>query len=122
MGEPSSEAVRSQMTPKSLMRIYNKIEFPPEASGCWIWKATKNTRGGYGRVRFQGRLWLAHRLLYKLLIGEIPTGLTLDHLCRTTACTNPTHLEPVSIGVNIRRSARLCRVCGQALMREGKNG
>jgi hypothetical protein len=35
--------------------------------------------------------------------GEIPDGLMLDHLCRNTACVNPSHLEPVTNSVNVQR-------------------
>lgn len=45
----------------------------------------------------------AHRVAYELLIGPIAAGLELDHLCRTHACVNPAHLEPVTGQVNLLR-------------------
>ena len=39
------------------------------------------------------------------MIGPIPQGLQLDHLCRVRACVNPWHLEPVTALVNSRRSS-----------------
>ena len=68
-----------------------------KTDGCWLW--TGITRFGYGR--FDGRV--AHRLAYELITGAIPVGLELDHLCRTPACVNPAHLEPVTREENIRR-------------------
>jgi len=71
-------------------------------SGCWIWHGYKHSQG-YGRLRVGGRKVLAHRFAYELLIGPIPEGTTLDHLCENPACVNPAHLEPVTQGENMRR-------------------
>ena len=46
---------------------------------------------------------MAHRFAYELLIGPIPSGLTIDHLCRNTGCVNPAHMEPVTRAENARR-------------------
>jgi hypothetical protein len=44
-----------------------------------------------------------HRFAYELLVGPIPAGLVLDHLCRNRLCVNPNHLEPVTNSENPRR-------------------
>jgi hypothetical protein len=106
MTELSAVDARNQATLKRLLRVYNKIAFPPQEDACWLWKGSRNKKGGYGRVRFAGGRWVAHRLTYKLFVGEIPAGLTLDHLCRTPSCVNPTHLEPVTNAENIRRGTQ----------------
>jgi hypothetical protein len=72
-----------------------------DPSGCWLWQGTVNQRTGYGVYRRDP----AHRAVYKLLVGLIPDGLHLDHLCRVRACVNPAHLEPVTQAENNRRSA-----------------
>lgn len=70
---------------------------------CINYKGTiKNT--GYGIWRKNGVSIYAHRLVYELLVGKIPQGYTIDHLCRNKACVNPQHLEAVTQRVNVMRS------------------
>lgn len=72
-------------------------------NGCWLW-TLKPHWTGYGKFKARGkRQVLPHRYAYELLVGPIPAGLTLDHLCRTPLCLNPDHLEPVTMAENIRR-------------------
>jgi hypothetical protein len=72
-------------------------------SGCWVWIKARERRG-YGLFRHDGKTWLAHRWAYERLVGPIPEGLTLDHLCQNTSCVNPAHLEPVTRSENTRRA------------------
>jgi hypothetical protein len=53
----------------------------------------------------------AHRFAYEELVGTIPEGLTLDHLCRVTQCVNPKHLEPVTGSENSIRAHRDKEAC-----------
>jgi hypothetical protein len=77
-----------------------------ESNGCWLWITflKRNMRGvlrrykhvsprEYGRVRYQGKMWPAHRLTYTLLVGPIPFGALLRHKCNTPGCVNPRHLK-----------------------------
>lgn len=63
---------------------------------CWLWTGYINDTG-YGVVWVSPGLAMrnAHRVAYMLLVGPIPDGLVLDHLCRVRHCVNPAHLEPV---------------------------
>jgi hypothetical protein len=65
---------------------------------CWVWVLTLN-ENGYGHAGGK-----AHRRYYERLVGPIPAGLELDHLCNVRACVNPDHLEPVTHADNIRRA------------------
>jgi hypothetical protein len=73
-------------------------------NGCWLWQAAK-TQKGYGMApgTFAGER-AAHRATYSLLVGPIPSGYEIDHLCRVTSCVNPQHLEAVTPQENRRRS------------------
>lgn len=72
-------------------------------TGCWVWTGALSA-GKYGSIFHEGRMQKAHRVMYRLRVGEIPAGLDLDHLCRNTRCCNPAHLEPVSRSENLKRS------------------
>lgn len=82
-------------------RFWSKCT-PEPNSGCWLWLAFVH-HDGYGRFRFSSRMAVAHRVAYAALVGEVPSGLQLDHLCRERSCCNPAHLEPVTQQVNILR-------------------
>jgi hypothetical protein len=85
------------------VRFLSKID----ASGdCWIWTGARNT-DGYGIFGFRDpgvrngvRHQVAHRSAWEILVGPIPDGLVIDHLCRTPACVNPDHIEPVTQRTN----------------------
>jgi hypothetical protein len=70
---------------------------------CWVWTGYTNPEGYAGG---DGR---QHRRVYEQMVGDIPEGLTLDHLCRRPACLNPEHLDPVPIAINIQRGERATR-------------
>lgn len=71
---------------------------------CWVYCGPKDL-GGYGRISGFNQCYMAHRFVYEGLIGLIPAGLQLDHLCRNRSCANPAHLEPVTPVENMRRSS-----------------
>lgn len=87
-------------------RFWSNVD-TDSSDGCWLWKLSVGSHG-YGQVGWwengRSRMVLAHRVSYELLVGPIPDGLQLDHLCRVRLCVNPSHLEAVTQRENILRS------------------
>lgn len=82
-------------------RFWSKVDLDGPG-GCWLWTAGDNGEG-YGRFWTGTGSMQAHRFAYELLVGPIPEGLQIDHLCRVRRCVNPAHLEPVTQRENILR-------------------
>jgi HNH endonuclease len=99
-------------------RMQAKIQ--PASTGCWLWTSALSD-DGYGRFWLDGGPQQAHRAAYELLVGAIPDGLTIDHLCRVRHCVNPDHMEPVTIGENVRRARSLITHCPQGHEYVGHN-
>lgn len=101
---PTSEATFAR-------RFWDRVTIDPD--GCWTWEAP--SKDGYGRILRSGKQYLAHRVAYELLVGAIPEGMQIDHLCHThdeacpggpcrhRSCVNPAHLEPVTQAENKAR-------------------
>lgn len=93
--------------------------------GCWEWKMFKrrSQRGGfYGAtsdpVLGSGRAEGAHRVAYRNLVGPIPEGYEVDHLCVNSLCCNPDHLEAVTPAENKRRTHERGRAANQNTNKE----
>jgi hypothetical protein len=88
------------------VRFWVKVDKSAGPDKCWPWLAGIN-HNGYGVFWLNGKQDLAHRVAYSLAIGEIPSGLHLDHVvdrgCIRRDCVNPAHLEPVTVIVNNQR-------------------
>lgn len=93
---------------------------------CWEWKGSLTSKG-YGSCYYKGRNRGAHRVVYEFLVGKVPEGLQLDHLCRNRKCVNPKHLEPVTGKVNVLRSNAVSAIntakthCPRGHALEGEN-
>lgn len=99
--------------PTSIERFWAKVD---KSGECWLWTGCLN-RDGYGHISDGS---LAHRFSYEIHVGPIPDGLTIDHLCRSRACVNPDHLEPVTLRTNILRGTSPSAV--NAVKTHCKNG
>lgn len=82
-------------------RFWSHVE---KTDTCWLWTGAL-TGNGYGQIRLKdGSRHGVHRFAYELVVGPIPDGLYLDHICRVRNCVRPSHLEPVTPGENLLRS------------------
>lgn len=90
---------------------------------CWEWRGAHST-AGYAQISVEQRVVYAHRFAYEWLIGSIPDGMQLDHICRNRGCVKPAHLEPVTNAENGRRggSAKLTQADAEAIRRELHRG
>lgn len=86
-------------------RFWSRVDRLDGDFACWPWKGRLQP-SGYARFHLPGvgHGMAAHRFAYELLVGPIPDGLQLDHLCRVRHCVNPAHLEPVTGFENVHRS------------------
>lgn len=111
---------RTHFLPRSTAleeRFWSKVDRSAGPQSCWPWLAGLNGYG-YGSIivsKSFGRI-MAHRLAYVLMVGPIPDGMCLDHLCHSAdgscalvndcphrRCVNPAHLEPVTQRENVKR-------------------
>lgn len=87
------------LTPPGWDRFWSKVD-KASAFGCWLWIAGKMR--GHGWFKIGERPFLAHRVAWGWLVGPVPEGLELLHLCDANylpgdityrACVNPAHMK-----------------------------
>ena len=129
------------MDPNKAASILERVDRSSGPGSCWPWTGPPDAYG-YGQVKIKQadgkwRPRRVHRIVYELLVGEIPDGLTIGHDCHDDdlgcpggkgdshrLCCNPDHLSPQKRGENAMRgnspaavNARKtsCSTCGRPL-------
>jgi hypothetical protein len=91
------------LSPALKERFLAKVE---KTEGCWNWTAAK-VHNGYGVFNLPSRQQVAHKVSYRLHVGEVPDGYQLDHMCHNRGCVNPDHLRVVTHKQNQENRAAL---------------
>lgn len=62
-------------------------------TGCWINESHATTKAGYGKIQYNKKSYLIHRLIYELENNIIlrPEDVIM-HSCDNPKCFNPSHL------------------------------
>lgn len=109
VGEMAAYDELPQDTEKLSRRIaaYSEDRKGPLETPCRIWMRSPTSIYGQISVTINGqrKMRYVHRLAFVLRNGATPDGFELHHKCETTRCVNPDHLELVTHGTNVRKSA-----------------
>lgn len=97
------------MNQTAIARFRSKVLIGDDGHWHWTGSLRKN---GYGQFRLSTeKNGYAHRAAYKLYVGPIPEGMTVDHTCELKSCVNPDHLQLLSWEDNHRKWAESVTHC-----------
>lgn len=111
-----------------VMTLEETFYYDPTAPSCLRWARTKYSGRSNGKpqsikgepaggmnqrlhyeVYFEGRLQQAHRLVYRLEVGEIPEGMVIDHINGNRSDNRVENLRAVTSKTNARNRKKSVR-------------
>jgi hypothetical protein len=111
-------------------KLWSKIDkngptpkYHSELGPCWIWTGARNNKGG-ANIRINHKSFLAYRVIYELMVGPIPDGKEIDHICCNghLGCVNPSHLRVATQRENSRNKRYVKNSSGFKGVRRRGNG
>lgn len=85
--DPLSGPPLRARTPQEAMSLYTVQD-----GECTKWTSTIAS-GGYGMICVDGKQIPAHRYVWEVANGPIPSGMVVDHICWNRSCIEITHLR-----------------------------
>jgi hypothetical protein len=92
------------LSPREIQKFFGHVKVSkteswgePEAgipvTPCWEWTGC-TCDDGYGKFRFAGKTWRAHRWIWIRMMGRYcERDEDIHHHCCNAGCVNPAHLE-----------------------------
>lgn len=105
---------------KRLDAFLSKIDFVPDANGCFNWKAC-TIPTGYGKIYYKGKYCYAHQAAYDAFVAPVTNSLHVLHYCDNPSCCNPAHLWLGTHFDNMRDRDKKGRTYFRAENLEGEN-
>lgn len=105
----------SGLTKENLPLHYFKSD-----QGCWEWNRA-TFACGYGAKTIGGKVFYAHRLVFEIFKGLIPSGLVVMHSCDNRRCVNPSHLEAGTQRKNLSDARERGRLLNYTNQPKGSN-
>ena len=85
---------------RAAARFWDRVQ-TRGAQECWPWRLSLDTHG-YGRFKFGGTYYIAHRIALMLASGrQPPCTRVVMHSCDNPCCCNPAHLRVATQATNI---------------------
>lgn len=88
---PTNIAWTDDTTEEEVIERLEEKYVEDDDTNCWEWTAATN-KSGYGRIRIDDVLRYAHRVSYRIHVGDLDDGAQVNHRCHNPRCINPDHL------------------------------